>query len=255
MDFEFIHHLVNSGIRVFNSEEALEIARQMGMSPSTLRGFLSRLVKKKMIERLKPGLYCLGADFLTNNPLHEYEIALALVSPSAIAYLSAISYHKLTDQISSIFYVITITEGQENRSSYTTYTIKGLKYRIIYVKKNHFFGIEKKWFYGFSMLITDLERTLLDGLMRPKYCGGFREVLYAFEQAIERIDIEKIISYAIKLNDTVCKRLGYILEKLHIDETRLQPLLLRKTSSYSKLDASGPRTGNWNNKWLIVENI
>lgn len=255
MDFTFIQQMTNAGLRVFNVEQATRIGIGIGIQPSAVKGLLHRLNKKKIIERLKRGLYSLAPEFLRGIPIHEYEIALTLGTPSAIAYLSAFSYHKLTDQISSHFYIITLEELRQHRSSYYTYTIKGLKYRIVYVKKNHFFGIDKKWLAGASIEVTDLERTLIDGLMKPKYCGGFREVLYAFSQAIERIDLDKIISYALKMNDTACKRLGWVLENLEIEQSRLEPLLARTTTSFSTLDQSGSRCGVRNNKWLIVQNI
>ena len=140
MDFKFIQQLfiqqlTNTGTRVFNIQQATKAAGEIGMSSASVRSLLHRLSKRKMVERLRPGLYCLAPEFL-RGPIHEYEIALALASPFlAIAYLSAISYHKLTDQVSSIFYVVTLEDMRKSRSSNYTYTIKGLKYRIVYIKK------------------------------------------------------------------------------------------------------------------------
>ena len=48
------------------------------------------------------------------------------------------------------------------------------------------------------------ERTLLDGLTRPKYCGGFMEVLHAFTR--RDFDVKKIVDYALRLDVSVAKR-------------------------------------------------
>lgn len=123
------------------------------------------------------------------------------------------------------------------------------------LKRSTFFGFEERWVGHERITVTDLERTLIDGLIRPKYCGGFREVLDAYTQAIDTIDIPKIISYARRISDTVCKRLGWVLSHLEIDDQQLKPLLERTTTSYSKLNPSGPQKGPWNKKWLLKENL
>ena len=68
-------------------------------------------------------------------------------------------------------------------------------YRFIQVKPGRFFGEEKVWVGEARVSITDLERTLLDGLSMPQHCGGFAEALHAFQLGI-----------------TTAKRLGWALE-------------------------------------------
>lgn len=259
MNFELIKHLTRSGARIFTVEEARMRAQEIGLNPSSIQDKLHYFKNKGVIESLMKGLYCLSPELLAGIPLHEYEVAMELVSPSAIAYLSAMSFHKLTDQVSSHVYIMTIGDFKETNksSSYNTYRIKGVTYKIIRTKKEFFFGLEKQWVGGRQIFITDLERTLLDGLIRPKYCGGFREVLDAFSQSTERMNVNKMISYAQKIGDTACKRLGWVLTHCEIKEDVLIPLLQRKSSSgsFSKLNPSGPHKGVWNHKWLLLENI
>lgn len=253
MEYEFIKHLARRGVRIFTTSEAKKYAEEIGIRPDTMLDRLYRLNQKGLVERLMSGLYCLGPEFLSGIPIHEYEIATALVSPSAIAYLSAFSYHKLTDQMSSIIYVLATEEPKKNLRN--TYTIRGIRYRIIRTKKENFFGIEKRWIGQVLIEVTDLERTLIDGIIKPKYCGGLREVLDAYSQAIDRIAIPKIISYAEKMSDSACKRLGWILSKLEIENSELEPLRKRVTSVFTKLDPSGPQSGTWNYDWYILENL
>lgn len=259
MDFDFVRHLARAGVRVFTVEEARKQAQVLGVNPESIYDKIHYLKKKGIIEGLMKGLYCLSPELLSGVPLHEYEIAMALVAPSAVAYLSAMSFHKLTDQVSSLVYIMTIGDAKEinKHSSYNAYKIRGVTYKIIRIKKDFFFGFEKQWMGGQQIFITDLERTLLDGLIRPKYCGGFREVLEAFSQNIDRMEISKIISYAQRIGDTACRRVGWILSHCGVEEGALTPLLQRKSSakSFSKLNASGPHKGVWNHKWLLLENI
>jgi predicted transcriptional regulator of viral defense system len=254
MEYTFIKHLAQNGVRLFTTEQARTYAVQIGIDEGTITERLYRLNKKGLIERLMKGLYCLSPEFLMGIPIHEYEIATALTTPSCIAFLSAYSFHHLTDQISSTIYVLAPANSRISHS-YNTYKIKGITYKIIRTKEEHFFGYDKQWIGQVQVFVSDLERTLIDGLIKPDYCGGFREVLDAYSQAISRLDVQKIVDYAQRISGSVCKRLGWILNKLEVEDHLLMPLLIRPSTSYSKLNPSGPHQGSWNKKWLILENV
>ena len=48
------------------------------------------------------------------------------------------------------------------------------------------------WIGDARLAITDLERTLLDGLSMPQCCGDFAEVLHTFEIGMTQLDVERI---------------------------------------------------------------
>ncbi len=254
MGFDLIRLFSKKGMRVFTLEEAKRVGEELGIASHEMVRRLFRLKQKGLVEGLMKGLYSLAPEYLSGVPLHEYEIAAALAQPCCIAYLSAYSYHKLTDQLSSIVYLMTPLEEGKTYSK-SLYRIRGVRYRVIRIHPDQFFGCEKVWIGDSQVQVTDLERTLIDGLVKPKYCGGFREVLDAYSQSVERINMKKIISYAQRTNDSVCKRLGYILSSLNVDPSIIQPLRARTSSSYSLLDASGPQRGPWNKAWLLRENL
>jgi predicted transcriptional regulator of viral defense system len=94
--------------------------------------------------------------------------------------------------------------------------------------------------------VTDLERTLLDGLEKPRYCMGIREVLSAFELARNRINIDKICNYAISHGSIALqKRLGFVLEKLDLDPAVIDKLKAIPVRVYQKLDILGGRAGKY----------
>ena len=129
-------------------------------------------------------------------------------------------------------------------------------YHYVQIKPEHFFGFEKVWIEQSQILITDLERTLLDGLMTPQYCGDFQEVLHAFKMAVNKMNLKKLIDYALLLDVSVIKRLGWILESLsYNEETYINRLFSVPIKGYRKLDPTGPSKGSYNKKWMIRENI
>src|SRR4029077_19455424 len=100
-------------------------------------------------------------------------------------------------------------------------SLTNTSYRFIQVKKEHFFGIETIWVDDMKAQITNIEKTLLDGLTSPEYCGDFNEVLHAFKIGKDKIRIQIIIEYALKLEKAVAKRLGFILDELGIGKKHL----------------------------------
>jgi predicted transcriptional regulator of viral defense system len=103
--------------------------------------------------------------------------------------------------------------------------------------------------------MTDPERTLLDGLMMPQYCGDFSEVLHAFEVGAPKIDVDRIVGYALRLDAATAKRLGWILERQQVAPARLEPLLRVPIKGYRVLDPSGPRRGARERRWMVQLNL
>jgi predicted transcriptional regulator of viral defense system len=123
------------------------------------------------------------------------------------------------------------------------------------VKPERFFGTEKVWVGEARVTITDPERTLLDGLSMPQYCGDFAEVLHGFQVSGTGLNVERIIDYALKLDAATAKRLGWVLESQGVESTKLERLAALPVKGYRKLDPTGPRRGPYNQHWMIQENL
>ena len=123
------------------------------------------------------------------------------------------------------------------------------------MKKSHIFGHKSIWMGDVKIQLADLERTLLDGIMRPDLCGGFREVLNAFHLNQDRIDMNQIISYTLKTEASTSKRLGWILESLKVDNNKMEFLETLPFKGWIRLDNSSPKKGNYNKRWQIQENL
>lgn len=253
MILEFLKELTESGYRIFSISDAKEIACNLSIKKSYLPHILTSLIHKNMIRSLMRGHYAIEDHILSGAPLHQYEIAMHLAKEGAISCWSAMSTYELTDQVLTTVFVLVPHSYDKNKST-THYKIDGYEYVLIQTHHSHFWGTTFKRFGETKIRITDLERTLLDGLIRSNYCGGFREVMSAFVCAKEKMNLPKIIEYANKCSISVRKRLGYILEKLDIEIT-LDKLCLDPTHYYDKLDSSGLRRGKENKKWNILENI
>lgn len=259
---ELIRRIAVEGNRIFSTGRARELAPDVGLKDSYLREALHHLHRNGWIVHLRRGLYALSASVPGITPAHEYEIAMALVRPAAISHWSALHYHGLTEQVPRKVFVITTTDASIPRlrnnigeSTRNGYPVGDTIYQFVQVKNEKYFGVEKVWIGEARVTITDPERTLLDGLSMPQYCGDFTEVLHAFDVRGEHLDVERIVRYASRFDTATAKRLGWVLQHQGIDPARLDPLLKVPIKGYRKLDPTGPRKGPCNRHWMIQENL
>ena len=105
--------------------------------------------------------------------------------------------------------------------------------------------------------MSDIERTLLDGLRQPEYCGGVTEVAKGLWMRRQDIKTSKIVDYALRLNvGAVIRRLGYLLELYQIaSEQELAGLKQRLTKTYLTLDPILPKEGSHLARWRLQLNI
>jgi predicted transcriptional regulator of viral defense system len=195
-------------------------------------------------------------------PIHEFAIAMALVQPAAISHWSALHHHGLTDQIPRNVFVLTTTQttiprlrGPKSGANQSKYPVAGVLYQFIQVKPERFFGGEKVWIGESRATVTDPERTLLDGLSMPQYCGDFSEVLNAFERHRSHLNLARVIDYAMRLDVATAKRLGWVLEQQGIASSDLDRLLSIPIKGYRTLDPTAPKKGPYNRRWMIQENL
>ena len=259
---ELVGLLACEGYRIFTTDQARELAPRVGLKDAYVLESLYHLRQNNWIVSLHRGLYALSPKVPGAAAVHEFEVAMALVDPAAISHGSALHYHGLTEQMPRDVFVMT-TRGtsipklrrdvQEQNGG--GYTVGDATYRFVQMKRDRFFGVEKVWVGDARVSITDLERTLLDGLSKPRYCGDFAEVIHAFQVSIDRLDIERISEYAVRLGVTTAKRLGWVLEAHGVASPELDRLAALPRKGYHNLDPTGPRRGPWNRRWMVQENL
>ena len=259
---ELVRLLAAEGDRIFSTDRARELAPQVGLKDAYLWEALYHLRRNGWIVSLRRGLYALSSTVPGLSSLHEFEIGMALVDPAAISHSSALHHHGLTEQAPRKVFALTTTEacvprtrGAKAKGARDGFPIGGTPYQFVQVKPQRFFGTEKVWIGEARVTITDPERTLLDGLSMPQYCGDFAEVLHAFEVRGTDLNLQRIIKYALKLDAAAAKRLGWVLDHQGVDPPKLERLAALPIKGYRKLDPTGPRKGPCSSIWMIQENL
>ena len=259
---ELVRLLAYEGDRIFTTDRARELAPRVGLKDAYLGESLYHLRRNNWIVSLRRGLYGLSPAVPGVAVAHEFEIAMALVSPAAISHWSALHYHGLTEQIPRDVFVLT-TKGtwvprlrkDMQRQNGEGYPVGDTTYKFVQIRPNRYFGTEKVWVGEARVSVTDLERTLLDGLSMPQHCGDFAEVLHAFGAAMDRLNTERIAEYAVRLGVTTAKRLGWALEAQGAAGPEIDELATLPAKGYRPLDPTGPRKGPCNGRWMVQENL
>src|SRR4030042_1613575 len=161
--------LAKMGTRLtFSIEETRQVLGHKAEDPT--RQFLERLQRKGWIQRIKRGKFTViplssGEERIPQ--LHEFIVAMELVSPSAIAYWSALNHHGMTEQLPRTVFVATNHPARRPPGE-----VLGGRYKIISLRPEKFFGIVKDWIDEMPFMVTDREKTIIDGLDLPQYVGG-----------------------------------------------------------------------------------
>jgi predicted transcriptional regulator of viral defense system len=250
-----IRELIKEGTRVFRrSELEARVANELGLTYGSFGVMLHSLAKEGWITQIRKGIYLME---YTATPIYEQEIAMALVKPAMLSHGSAFRYHDLTDQPLNKVYITTTnsifvpSEGKEDRKK-TAIEIRGINYEFIRIKQEKFFGGQTAWCGDGKFIVTDLERTLLDGLSHPQYCGGLQEVVYAYREYFDQVNLNKIIDYALRIDVATSRRLGWILDRiLAINSDQIYRLIQKADPGYRLLDPGRPDTGSYDPKWKI----
>jgi predicted transcriptional regulator of viral defense system len=237
----------------FTLADATEIT---GLRPALASSLLHKAAKRGLVSRLKRGVWVLIPPELgsaTEYAANPYLVAQRLVgeAPHFISHASAMEIHRMVTQPQLVVFASS-TKRIPNR------TLNETEYRFVLIKRDHFFGTAKHWVTKQeSVDISDLERTVIDGLRQPEYCGGVTEVANGLWMRHADMQPAKLVDYALRLRiGAVTRRLGYLLELYGIaQENELARLRQSLTLTYVSLDPILPREGPHLARWRLQVNI
>ena len=227
-----------------------------GLSSKSSRSLILRMVNRGVVTRLKAGLFILvpfemgrEREYLGN----PFVVARELCGTPDyyISHVSAMEIHQMVTQPQLVVYTTT-------PKFFRPRFVLGTEFRSVRCKVEQFFGYADHWVTKTEKVqVSDLERTIVDGLKQPVYCGGFSEIAKGFWMRREDIDPGKLVDYALKINvGAVIRRLGFLLELFEMEPSReLERLRERLTMTYSVLDPIMPPEGKFSARWRLQLNV
>ncbi|MEI6047851.1 MAG: type IV toxin-antitoxin system AbiEi family antitoxin [Bacteroidota bacterium] len=229
--------------------------------PDSNRIYLSRvlagMIEKGMLIKLNRNLYHIvpsSAD--QNNYIPDWHLVakyLMKVKQYYIGYYSAMQVHGLITQPSLKEIIVTNLQVKPSIKK-----IRGIEFQFVYHIKTRFFGYKTTWIDQHEkVMVSDLEKTIVDALTRPQLCGGMVEIGKALYESKEKTDLKKLIEYLNRNgNEASIKRYLFLVELLGLTWTNHHEEMLKKIgASYPVLDTTGPDQGKKDSRFGLKINI
>jgi predicted transcriptional regulator of viral defense system len=245
--------LQDSGQTVFRLADVQAVT---GLSSMAVASFVRNIVDRGLATRVKPGLFVLvpselgSATTYLGNP---YVLAREIIYPwdYYLSHGSAMDIHRMTAQPQL---TVTVSTPAVRRPLW----VHGTEYRFVRWHPDQDFGVERVWVTKQDEVrVSNLERTIIDGLERPRYCGGVAQVALGLWRRHADVDLATLADYAAQPGvAAVCKRLGFVLELLGLgDPAVIGPLRQRSTGVHVLLDPVLPADGPYDGRWRVRVNL
>ena len=251
-------------------------ARRWSDPPTTLleaRTLLHRLAGSGNLApyRQFPHLYKVTSPYAEQSPIEEDEILMELHPYAALSHLSAMAFHQITDQFPKEIHmsvpsnrapaILPVGTSRIDWSMRPNLVrgrlpaaIEGTAINWHHVEK--FFGFAEYTPKGYPVRVMTLEKTLIDGLASPEWCGGLTNVLRAWTNGKDAIKLRTVIDFTDRQDMGVLRqRVGYVLEKLGFSDSKLDEWTTKaQRGGSSKLLASAPFEPVFSERWKISLN-
>lgn len=234
-----------------------DIIRRLRCSHGYARYLAHTLRKKGWLDHLGKGHYQLiGAERGPKGvpDMNPYGVVARLFpKPYFLAYHWAGTHHGLLTQISFVTHVAVLRPKAPME-------FKNIRFEFIKVTRKRFFGYEEATVMGQKVVISDLERSVLDALDRPELIGGIEASAQALFHAGRKLDAGKLLDYLRRFDDSaLARRFGYLCEALRV---ALPKKLMAYLSSQVKKDAAylgSPKRwgtqGERDKRWNLILNV
>lgn len=239
--------LIENEQRVFKT---INISNILDIPLQNARNIAADMVKKNVIERVKPGLFArIPESIILDKKLYKEDpllIATALLDNAYISHYSSLSMLGLAERYINKVYISTF-KHQRNIKYHD------IQIKFIAVIPSRFFGIKTIEYYNKKIKISNLERTILDIINKPEYAGGWNEIIDCLKN-LEGLNWKLLINYIRKFkNKVLARRVGYILDNL-------ENVTLPKTIEKEIIKFSGKNVyyfdhksiGTFDKKWNMV---
>ncbi len=163
-----------------------------------------------------------------------------------VGFWSAMNYWGMTEQVPRTVHVVSARRHRP-------FEFQGQRVRFVTLRPARIYGAAEEPLARGTFRVSDRERTLVDGLLEPRYCGGIPEVTKALWLARRDVHWDRVEAYAVRLGvDAVTRRLGYLRSVLRMDARPPR----RTLPGLRWLDPSAPRRNlGVSRQWGLLLNV
>jgi len=209
---------------------------------NTAGTLLKRYLKKGYVMQVKRNLY-VAVNLADRQPVvSKYNIAGRITRSAYVSHHAAFEYYGCVNQVS---YQVEVS----SETPFTTFSFDGLTY--MYIASRIKDGVITR---PDGIRITDMERTVLDGIHDAEKVAGLEELLRCIE-LIPSIREDKLLTYLVEYGKQVLyQKTGYILR--HFKSTfNLSEAFFNECANNigrSTRYLTGSRGETYNNEWRLM---
>ena len=234
-----------------------EIIDMLGVTPQAADHVIRSLRRKGWLERASWGRYLLIPPEMGPDALGESNV-LALASriaePYYFGYGTAALHHGLTTQHRQVIRLVTPMRTRNRR-------VLDTEVRIVNPVPRKFFGFGLVDVLGYTVMMSDREKTAIDCIDRPDLAGGEGEAAVVLATACRRIDWYKAASYLERMSSkTLTRRFGWLAERAGATipedvRTHLHDLANGTGRAYFGPRISRPGAIGFQESWQLTANV
>ena len=249
-EIQLIYTLEKQNLMIFNIKDVKSILKT---SDASVKNVIYRLKEKHRIIEIERGKYLLapaksGVEGYWSE--HAFKILNKLINSYYVSYWTALHYWWMTEQIPRTIYVVT-TKIKKDIEFF------GEKIQFVTVIPKKFYGYTTEKIDDDYFTVATREKTIIDCLDRPIYCGGVVELFKGLWTARKQINFDILINSTEKFNaSSVQRRLGYLIEKSDFLRKHEYKRLKGKFNGFRWLDPSAnKKILYYDHNWGLKVNI
>ena len=234
-----------------------QIIDMLGVSPQAADHVIRSLRRKGWLERASWGQYLLIPPEMGPDALGESDVlALAsrITAPYYFGYGTAATHYGFTTQHRYVIRLVTPVRIRNRR-------VLDTDVRVVKPVQRKFFGFGPIDILGYTVMMSDSEKTVIDCIDRPDLAGGEGEAAAILATACRRIDWHKAASYLEQIaSRTLSRRFGWLAD--HAGATipddvlaHLRHLARGSGKAYFGPRLPKPRAIGYQNSWQLNVNI
>jgi predicted transcriptional regulator of viral defense system len=245
------------------------------LSVDDVHAILNRLVAAGDFRRVQgvSNVYEALAPYARGGGLEEEEVLMEVHPFAALSHVTAFVFHNLTEDFPQGLHLVLPSDSREGLSP--TGVQQGEwrgEWPVPVRKPDTLFGKPVYWHRlntapaelgtveyrprGYPVRVTTPERSLLDGLQHPEWCGGFGRVQEAWVRVRDTLDIEALVGLVDAMGVGLLRqRAGFVMETLGIQHPRLSEWASQaKRGGSSRLVGSEPFATLHDERWKLSIN-
>ena len=244
-----------AGGGIFTLDDA---AAAMSRSRPAVSRRLSTMVRAGWIARVKRGVFSirpLEASAITEiAEADPWVVAARAFAPCYVGGWTAAHYLGLTEQLFTTTLIVTSRKLRR-----ANITLGNSRFHVVRDSRARPGGITNAWRANAKVLVSSVERTLMDGCAHPQWVGGGRQLVEIFRRAARDglVREERLADAAASVRrGAALGRLGLLLEHFMPDAKRLiRYAHEHRGTGVVSFDARVKRRGKLTKRWGLWQNV